>query len=437
MIRNAMAMAGLTLKEASRRRIFVLLILFGAALISSAAFMPVITPDQKLRVVEMWAIRATSLFGAVIAIVVTALALPLDFARRRIYNLASKPISRLSIFLGRFLGFAAILWIYVLLTFALTVGYIRLLKATGGAGFSDLKAEPRVTTGDLKAEWLPAARQGGPLMVWLKDDEILAVPPSEEVDRRIVWTFPAFDAARLPDPVTLQVEMEIYRSYSYASEFYLVVDNPAANERYSPPEQLFMSSNVPAAISVPRRVLVGGPVTVALICANPGYEVYVKREGAAFFEVSRSFELNVAKCFAPIFLEGLILMSVSLAASAWLSAPVSMLVGVFVFILGLGSGFLQKALRTTQSAIEQAEKPKAHQHGAEDIPAPVLKISAAVTKAVLKVVPVFDDYDQSQLLMNDVDIPAKALGGVAASSCLYWLVPAAIGLVLLQFREFQ
>lgn len=439
MIGNVMAMAGLTLKEASRSKIFVVMVLFGAALISSAAFLPVITPEQKLNVIELWAIRVTFVFGCVIAIVVTALALPKDFARRRIFNLASKPIGRPSIFLGRFLGFAAILGIYSLMTFVLTVGYIRMMKAVTGPGFPDLKAEPRLVTRDLRAAWLPGAQPRGMLGQWVKDDQILVTPGAPEVDRRLVWAFSALDASRLPDPVKLEVELEIFASgiYSLASEFYVVVENHGTNERFIPVGQVFLSSNVKSIIEVPRRVLEGGDVSVSLTCANPGYELYAGRDKVAFYENPKSFELNVVKCFTPMFLEWLILMSVSLAASAWVSAPVAMLIGIVVLGLGLAGGFMTKALRHTDAAIRESVKPDSHGHPQDDIPKPILQISAAVTRAVLKIIPNFSVYEQDALLLADVDIPLKSVARVAVNSCLFWLVPAFIGLVLLQFREFQ
>lgn len=138
------AVASLTLKEAVRRKAFLLLILFAVALLSSMTFFSSVDPVSRLRLIEVWSLRATVFFAAIAAIFLGSASLPGDYEAKRIYVLASKPISKATFFFGKYLGFLLMLAIFMLIMGAITVAYIRIVKATGGPEVPELRARPLV-----------------------------------------------------------------------------------------------------------------------------------------------------------------------------------------------------------------------------------------------------------------------------------------------------
>src|SRR5581483_7393650 len=99
------AIARMTLLEASRRKVFTILLLFAAALLSSVLFFPSVEIEGRLRLIEIWALRASAVFTAIVGLFLAGFSLPQDFETKRIYMVVTKPISKPLVFLGRYLGY--------------------------------------------------------------------------------------------------------------------------------------------------------------------------------------------------------------------------------------------------------------------------------------------------------------------------------------------
>ncbi|HLG42189.1 MAG TPA: hypothetical protein VI643_02405, partial [Planctomycetota bacterium] len=143
------AVALLTIREISRKRFFVVLLLFTVGLLSVFALAPGLDPNSTLRVMLTWIFRATTFFLAILAVFIAGTSLPLDIERRQIYALASKPIAKPTILLGKFGGFAV-----VLLMSLAGLGLISMLMLRG--------AQLAFSFGDSK----PGAAKTFPLESW-------------------------------------------------------------------------------------------------------------------------------------------------------------------------------------------------------------------------------------------------------------------------------
>ena len=137
------AIARMTLIEASRRKVFVILLIFAAALLSSVAFFPSVEMAGRLRLMEVWSLRATSLFTAIIALFLAGFSLPSDFEQKRIYMLVTKPVSKPAIFLGKLLGLSLLLALFVGAMGFGTVLFIRGVQLFAGSSFPPLVAYRR------------------------------------------------------------------------------------------------------------------------------------------------------------------------------------------------------------------------------------------------------------------------------------------------------
>ncbi len=139
------AVASLTIREAIRRRAFLVMAVFGVFLLASSAFFPAMTPEGQVRLVIVWSLRATTLFGILVVVFVSSLSLPLDIEEKRIFMIVTKPISRPALFLGKLLGFAILLAWFVVVMGALSLAYIYVVaKKAGTAGAPALLMRERL-----------------------------------------------------------------------------------------------------------------------------------------------------------------------------------------------------------------------------------------------------------------------------------------------------
>jgi ABC-type transport system involved in multi-copper enzyme maturation permease subunit len=438
MIPQILAIAGLTLREAIRRRTFALVLIFAVLLICSAAFFPTIRPGDAQRLMHRWSVLSTALFGAVMGIVVAGMSLPTEFAKRRIFNLSSKPVPKAAIFLGRFVGFAAALGIYVAMTAALSIAYIR----TVGLLRSDLPP--------LKADPHAAARAWGGEGTYARMDLYQERWIVRGEDGRLIWEFGVPRSERFDDPVPAQLNIEIHAEFEYSGDVRVRVEQQQADGwrtvwpgPTSPAEgTLFVSTSVAKRFGLPRAALEGGrPVRLVVSPATRKHTLYARQDSLQLVQKSASFDLNMIKGFSLIYLGTLILMSVSLAASVWLSGPVAMVVGLSVAFFGVLYGTFVEGVRTTRSTIkteEQRSRERERGHGHDQpIPLWALKFSAEVTQRTLTVVPNFDRIDPTPFLANGVDVPLDVLADRWLGFLPFVAIPLLVGLVLMQLKEFS
>ena len=95
-------------KEAIRKRILVIAGLFALALALSSFFLPVMSEADRVRLVEDMSLTPMAFLGVLLAVFISAYSIPSDIEEKRIFSLATKPVRRHEIFLGKLLGFAMV-----------------------------------------------------------------------------------------------------------------------------------------------------------------------------------------------------------------------------------------------------------------------------------------------------------------------------------------
>jgi len=170
------AIAKMTLLEASRRKVITILLLFGAALLSSVLFFPSVGVESRLRLIEIWSLRASAIFTAIVGLFLAGFSLPQDFEQKRIYMIVTKPVSKSFVFLGRYLGYALLLGVFIATMGGITAVFLRSVKLFSGDKFPALVAYPRVASADfawpggesLEGGVTPGAVKFGPdaALVW-------------------------------------------------------------------------------------------------------------------------------------------------------------------------------------------------------------------------------------------------------------------------------
>ena len=138
------AIARMTLLEARRRKVFTILLLFAVALLSSILLFPSVEMESRLRLIEVWALRASAMFTAIVGLFLAGFSLPQDFEQKRIYMIVTKPVSKSFVFLGRYVGYVLLLALFIGTMGLITVGFLRIVKAFSGDKFPALAAYPLV-----------------------------------------------------------------------------------------------------------------------------------------------------------------------------------------------------------------------------------------------------------------------------------------------------
>jgi ABC-type Na+ efflux pump permease subunit len=98
------AIAGNTLTELTRQKVFYVLLLFALVLIGSSVFMARFTFQQEFQILKDVSLGAMSLFSSLLAIVATARLISQDIEDRTIYTILAKPVPRFEYVLGKLLG---------------------------------------------------------------------------------------------------------------------------------------------------------------------------------------------------------------------------------------------------------------------------------------------------------------------------------------------
>jgi len=103
-LRNTGTLALNVVKDTARRKLFYVVFLFGLAVVALSPLLPTFELGMRSQFLKDISLSLTSLFGVVLAVVLSVNQLPGEIESRTIYNILSKPVSRLQYLLGKYLG---------------------------------------------------------------------------------------------------------------------------------------------------------------------------------------------------------------------------------------------------------------------------------------------------------------------------------------------
>ena len=98
------AIAGNTLLELIRLKVFYFLLLFALLIIGSSAFMVNFSFQEQFQVLKDVSLGAMSIFTWLLAVLSTAMLLPKDIEDRTLYTFLAKPVPRFEYLLGKLTG---------------------------------------------------------------------------------------------------------------------------------------------------------------------------------------------------------------------------------------------------------------------------------------------------------------------------------------------
>jgi hypothetical protein len=428
------AIAKMTLIEARRRKVFTILLLFGVALLSSVLFFPSVTEmEPRLRLIEVWSLRASALFTAIVGLFLAGFSLPTDFEQKRIYMIVTKPVSKSSVFLGRYVGYVLLLAVFIGSMGLITVVFLRAVGLFSGEKFQ-LVAYPRVPAEEIShtgGEW-----------VTIGHDTCVAVKfgkTPERAERHLAWTFSGLRRSSYGDQIQTQsrlifgAENDPYRS---SGAVRVVVRNPAGAAHVV---QLQMNTNEERKFEFPAD-LIGddGRLSIELHAGDTDGIIAGAAEWLLLYEKSIPFEFAFARGLLLVLLQSTIVLSITLMASTFLSAPLSILLGILLYLVGAMYGYIRDGTREIDHSLAEIRLAKDKKaRTPEQLPAGVLWFSNNLSKAVLAVVPDFAHFDYSVWLLKDHVVSWRELGAAGRKALPPILVLVALGTVLMIFKDFD
>lgn len=419
------AVARLTLQEAARRKIFTVLLLFAVVVLSSATFFPMIDDlEARLRLIQLWSLRATVLFSAIVAVFVAGHSLPSDMDQRRIYTLATKPLSKIVLFLGRALGFALLLGIFLAIMGSVTVAYLRLSSAFGGPAFPELKAEPRL------APAVVESKEGVPH----PDKKETYLLRESGADLR--FRFRGLDPDSFPATIRGEGTLTLNDESGYRFSGTVVVEVSGSTR-----QEIQAYSATPFSFLFPRTAISkDGEVEIRISRQDPRLLVAGSPDSVVLIGGSEPYEWNFAKGMLLLYFHSLILLSVTLMASAFLSAPVSIVLGVFVFLVGLVHGFIAEGVRDIDRHLRARDEAirtgRPAPRNPEGIPVGILQTSSALSRVALNAVGDYRTFDFTPHLIHDLAVPPSDLGRAGLDMLLRCGLLLGLGSLVMRFKEF-
>jgi hypothetical protein len=105
------AIAGNTLLELIRLKVFYFLLIFGFLLIGLGAAIPELRFQEQFELFKSFSYGAMSIFTWLLSVLATAMLLPKDIEDRTLYTILAKPVPRFEYLLGKLLGVLLLLLI--------------------------------------------------------------------------------------------------------------------------------------------------------------------------------------------------------------------------------------------------------------------------------------------------------------------------------------
>jgi hypothetical protein len=428
------AIAKMTLVEARRRKVFTILLLFGAALMSSIMFFPSVEEmDSRLRLIEIWSLRASALFTAIVGLFLAGFSLPTDFEQKRIYMIVTKPVSKSFVFLGRYAGYVLLLAAFIGSMGLITVLFLRTVSLFSGEKFK-LAAYPRIVPDQLN-------HSGGE---WVKigNDTCVAVKFGQDKDaapRHLVWLFDGLRRSSFADQVDVQsrlifgAENDAYRA---SGAVRVILRNPAGATHEV---RLQMNTNEERRFQFPADIIGGdGRLAIEFHAADSDGIIAGAPEWLMLHEKSIPFELAFARGLLLVLLQSTIVLSITLMASTFLSAPLSILLGILLYLVGSMYGYIRDGTREIDHSLAEIRLAKDKKaQPPEHLPAGVLWFSNVMSKAVLYVVPDFAHFDYSVWLLKDQVVSWRELAAAGAKALPPILILMVLGTLLMIFKDFD
>jgi hypothetical protein len=428
---NILAIAKLTIKEALRKRVYVLLVIFTVILLLSLIFFPVLDPKAKLRLLQVWAFRMLFVFTVIIVVFIAGTSIPREVSTRTIYILASKPIGKGSIFLGKWLGFSIIVFLFIVACFIISNIFFRIVQVLSYPS-PKLSCLPFIKSNVIYVEEVKSEKgEHKPQKFMIFDEKSSATFFFEDIN---VDTFGKDIKARLfMDTGSLRGNVIVF-----TSKVLLEIENVKTGKKMR--KICKIDANEPEYVNLCSKEFARGGIRVKVKKGEIDKYLVITKDSVYLVPRHEIYESNMAKGAIMLFLLSLLGLSAVIAIASIVSAPVSIFFGITFFLVGLIYDFSHEATKTTEKrleAIQKAREAGKHYHAKGEIPEPVVRISLFISKIVYRFIPDFQVYNFYTPLVDNLAIPLEKVKGAFLYTILRVVILLLAGFILINLRDFK
>jgi len=433
-VKTVVTLAKHTFKESLRKKTPLVIFFLALILLGCMQFLPAVTPDDRLKLVQIVSSKATTFFAMVVAIFLAAASIPTDIEDKTVYSILTKPVSRMAYILGKSLGLILVAGSLLLVMSLLSYGVVRLVALQ--AATKGLK-EPLMA----KMPLYPSR-----LIYRVEGEEPSQVPPGKMVGltgpRKVEaqWQWEGIKMSDFPPgEITLEGKFLVEGGIRGGRMKFVAV-NLASGQKEETigqpiPHETFTVS-FPSSILRP-----GGTLKIIASTAESGVYFGVALRSVALLRNPASFTINFLKSTILIFLQLLVMVPIAVVGASFLSAPVSVTFSFFIYFCtnmvelmrGLAHGLTEPG--TGVFGITTL----GHMHGPAEIPEHGLMVRIINTAikyfiyGISYILPDFSKFAPANFLADKINIPLKDLLLLLAYALLY--AASLSGIAFLMFRR--
>ncbi len=126
-----LAIASHTFREATRRKILLVAVVFSVCVAISSWFLPALEYSARIKMAISVCLGAGAFFTTIVAIVIAATSIPKDFDEKLVYTVLTKPVSRVNFLWGKILGYILVVILILGIMWLVTIGAVRAVAGRG------------------------------------------------------------------------------------------------------------------------------------------------------------------------------------------------------------------------------------------------------------------------------------------------------------------
>ena len=423
-----LTIAGHTFRDVIRKKILHVLIGLGILIIIVAPFIPTTDePDARVKMMLVVFFQVVVLLCIVGVIFLSATSLPHEIEDRTIYGILSKPVSRLKIVVGKITGFALVSALLLIILGLVNIVAIQRIASRLPEGYRGiLKARNEFTASRFSIQGKSHHVRGG--IVWIEGGRTGIA----------LWSFSGL-YKKLDKKSSFEVEfnLKIDSSRKDIDAIPLVVGIEDANVDQWKTSVLSAKIDEPLTLKIdPAIVEKSGTVNVTVFPIHSTDYIGVTQGDVKLFGVQKGFVYNYAKAIVITFLKFLLIISIAVMGSTYLSAPVSIVSALVIFLCGHILDFVKDfSLVIQRYDVHERALPAALKK-----PNILLVYIDYLIKKPLEwfsvILPDFKRFDSLKFLLKGINIPLETVGVSLGYTVLYAGICLFISSVIFKKREF-
>jgi len=429
-LRQVWAVGRITFAEAVRRKVFVVLGVSAAVILILSPMLPSDgTAPGRIRLVITVCSMTTALVSMLVMLLVGASSLAEEIESKRIYWPATKPVSRSAYLAGKYLGVLLLGGALILAMGVVTVVFVRLAAwQMTGREAEDL-GESVLTA---RVEELPE-RIGGREVAELVNldaaagaDEVREMEKAELVRPGLALPYVFSAGPDLRRERKVRFRLRAFSGINAAFALRLKTRDPRTGDWKGGENAIWVTAGAATDFTVPTGMISPeGLIEVRVENTGPEPVRLRRSDGLVLAAPAGPFEWNLVKWLALLFCRAALLGAVVVGGSAFLSFPVTTLLGGAVWLGGYLSGFALAVVSSGRHLISAAAESSSTD-----------RAFSSLVALVCRMLPDFSHYSASRALAD-----SQAISVVMIASAMLWLVVVrggvfvVVGLVGYRRRE--